>query len=105
MTELITLLHSYFKNRRAEAAYLGYSARGYYNIRQLIERGEALHRRVEDHLRLKASVLVSQKNKESHCDCPYKSHRKKIGPGPVQGRPGEVNGPQKPDSISSSVSP
>ena len=87
MTELIALFHSYFKNRRAEAAYLGYSAKGYYNIRQLIERGDGLHRRIEDHLRLKASLLISKENKESRCDCPYQAHRQKSGPGPVQGRP------------------
>jgi len=82
MTELIALLHSFFKSRKAEAAYLGYSARGYYYLRQLIERGDGLHPRVEDHLRLKASLLHHQ-NKEFYCVCPYHSHRKKHGPGPV----------------------
>lgn len=64
MTELLALLHSTIQNRKAEAAYLGYSAKGYFNIRQLIERGESLHPRVEAHLRLKASLIASR-NKEA----------------------------------------
>ena len=72
MPELIALLQHFFKNRKAEAAYLGYSTKGYYNIRQLIERGESLPPRTEDHIRLKASLLPLH-YKESHCDCSYKS--------------------------------
>ena len=74
MPEILALLHSAFNSRKTEAKYLGYSEKGYFNIRKLIERGEPLLPRVEDHLRLKASQLTAKK-KEFYCDCPYKANR------------------------------
>jgi hypothetical protein len=90
MPELLALLRFYFKNRKA--TYLGYSARGYYNIRQFILRGDTLNRRLEDRLSLKASLRTSTKNKEPYCDCPYTTHTQKSRTSPVQSRPEEDSG-------------
>jgi hypothetical protein len=66
MKNLINFLQSRFGTNQDAAAFLGYLVRQYFSIRKKIERGEALHPRVESHLRYKALLLNHQPfNKES----------------------------------------
>ena len=57
MQNLIDFFHAHFGNHRDAAAFLGYSVRQYYNLRQKIEGGQSLNPRIESHLRYKALLL------------------------------------------------